>query len=229
MSLTLRKYLFIILMLSSGMLMGQKRLMQPEIYLGVHGSAIASMTIFNPTVPYMTPITKGCVLGGEGGLVFRYSEQKCCALQLELNYMQRGWAERGSDVAGEIDYMRKLHYIELPVMMHIYFGKPSFRGFVNLGPQIGYCVKDEVQGTPHPAGGAQYNALDHRFDWGVCGGVGFYYRSAHAGVYQLDIRAGYSLGTLFSNQAGADFTMSNPITLSVGLAWLWEFKTRNKK
>lgn len=204
--------------------MGQKRLMQPEIYLGVHGGAVASTVFFNPSVPYMNPITKGCVLGGEGGLVFRYSEQKCCALQVELNYLQRGWAEKGQDDYGSAHYTHKLHYIEVPLLMHLYFGKPSFRGFVNVGPQIGYCIKEKTGGEMNPAGGEQYKPIDNRFDWGVGGGLGFYFRSANAGVYQLDIRAGYSLGTVFSNRAGGDFTQSNPLTVGIGLAWLWEFK-----
>ena len=205
--------------------MGQKRLLEPEMYFGFHGGAIASTTIFSPKVSNMTPITKACVLGGTGGLIFRYSEQKCCALQLELNYMQRGWAEQGTNEYGSINYSRKLHYLELPVLMHIYFGSPSFRAFVNLGPQIGYCIKDESSGSKNPLGGPQYEPIN-RFDWGVAGGLGFYYRSRHAGVYQLDIRVGYSLGSLFSSRTGADFSMSNPLTLSVGLGWLWEFKKR---
>lgn len=214
----------ILLLLSSVTLMGQKRLTNPEIYLGVRGGAIASTVMFSPQVSYMTPITKGCVLGGEGGLVFRYSEQKCCAIQIELNYMQRGWAEKGADMYGSANYTRKLHYLELPLLMHLYFGSPSFRGFLNVGPQIGYCIKEETSGQTSFADSPQYKPIDNRFDWGVAGGLGFYYRSRKAGVYQLDIRVGYSLGTVFSNKAGADFRQSNPFTVGVGLAWLWEFK-----
>ncbi|MCQ2311979.1 MAG: PorT family protein [Paludibacteraceae bacterium] len=226
----MKRYSFIfVLLLSSVTLLGQKRLLQPEIYLGVHGGAVASTVFFSPQVSYMTPITKGCVLGGEGGLVFRYSEQKCCAIQIELNYLQRGWAEKGQDAYGSANYTRKLHYIEMPVLMHLYFGSSSFRGFVNVGPQIGYCVKEEMLGEQAPFGGDQYKPIDNRFDWGVGGGLGCYYRSRNAGVYQFDIRVGYSLGTVFSNKAGADFSKSNPLTVGVGLAWLWEFKTKDKK
>lgn len=220
----MRKFYLILLLLSSLTLMGQKRLLQPEIYLGVHGGAVVSTVFFSPQVNYMTPITKGCVPGGEGGLVFRYSEQKCCAIQVELNYMQRGWAEKGADDYGSANYTRKLHYLELPMMMHLYFGSPTFRGFLNVGPQIGYCIKEEMSGETSFDDGPQYNPIDNRFDWGITGGLGFYYRSHKAGIYQLDIRVGYSLGTLFNNKAGADFSQSNPFTVGVGLAWLWEFK-----
>lgn len=212
------------MLLSSLTLMGQKRLTQPEIYLGVRGGAVASTVFFSPQVNYMSPITKAVTLGGEGGLVFRYSEQKCCAIQIELNYMQRGWAEKGTDAYRTANYTRKLHYLELPMMMHLYFGKPSFRGFLNAGPHIGYCIKEEMAGETPMVGSPQYKPIDNRFDWGVCGGLGFYYRSRNAGVYQFDIRAGYSLGSVFSTKAGTDFTQSHPFSLGVGLAWLWEFK-----
>lgn len=205
----------------------QKRLLVPEMYFGVHGGASGSTVLFTPAVDAMSPFLKGVVVGGTGGLVFRYSEQKCCGVQVELNYMQRGWREAGVDANGvEADYAKKLHYLELPFLMHIYFGKPSFRGFVNLGPQIGYCIKEEEINL-NPAGypvRPEYQPIDNRFDWGLAGGLGFYYRSRKAGIYQLEVRANYSLGTLFSNKVGADFQMSNPLTVGVHLAWLWEFK-----
>lgn len=222
----MKKYCLILLLLSSVMLFGQKRLQHPEIYLGVHGGAVVSTTFFKPTVSYMSPFSKGCVIGGEAGLVFRYSEQRCCGLQLELNYLQRGWAEKGANDLGSANYMRKLHYLELPMLMHLYFGKPSFRGYVNLGPQIGYCIKEEMLGEQNPAGGEQYKPIDNRFDWGVAGGLGCYYRTANAGVYQLDVRVGYSLGSVFRNHTEDFFQQSNPFTVSVGLAWLWEFKKK---
>ncbi len=205
----------------------QKRILSPEIYLGVHGGVLGSTVLFSPTIDYMSPLTKGAVLGGTGGLVFRYSEQKCCAVQVELNYMQRGWRETGKDANNIVaNYTRNLHYLELPFLMHIYFGSPSFRGFVNLGPQIGYCIKEDIinhnpEGIPERP---EYQKLEHPFDWGIAGGLGFYYRSRNAGVYQLEVRANYSLGTLFDNKVGADLQQSNSLNVGIHLAWLWEFK-----
>ena len=111
----------------------QPRLRVPEFYFGFHAGVSASSVIFQPTVANMTPITKASVLGGNGGLVFRYAGHKYCAVQVELNYMHRGWAETGD--AGR--YSRELHYLELPLLMNINFGSERWRGFFNLGPQIG--------------------------------------------------------------------------------------------
>ncbi len=205
----------------------QKRLLAPEMYIGVHGGVIGSTVLFNPARETMSPFLNGAILGGTGGLVFRYSEQKCCGIQVELNYMQRGWREAGVNVNGiGTNYTRKLHYLEIPFLMHIYFGKPSFRGFVNLGPQIGYCIKEEINNL-NPEGypdQPEYGKIMHPFDWGVAGGLGFYYRSRKAGIYQLEVRANYSLGTLFDNTVGADLRMSNSLNVGIHLAWLWEFR-----
>lgn len=214
-----------LLLCSSMPMVAQKHLLQPEVYIGVHGGVLASTVLFSPSVPNMSPITDGTLLGGNGGLVFRYSGQKCCALQVELNYMQRGWREHGEGV----DYKRQLHYVELPFLMHIYFGSPMWRGFVNLGPQIGYCVKDDMgTGIKSETSKHQYAPLDHRFDWGVAGGLGVYCRTKRAGVYQLEARFSYAFGTIFDHNASDYFSGSNPMTLSLNVAWLWEIKRTAK-
>ena len=203
--------------------LAQPRLRVPEMYVGLHGGVIASTVQFSPTVPNMSPVTGAVVLGGNGGLVFRYSAQKCCAVQVELNYMQRGWREANTDGA----YTR---YIELPFLMHIYFGSQSFRGFVNLGPQIGYCVYDDMgSGVRQTESVHQYAPPDKSFDWGVAGGLGIYYRSKKAGLYQIEARFNYSLGTIFASSATDYFSQSNSMNLSINLAWLWEIRPCKKQ
>lgn len=211
------------LLVCASMVCAQPRLRVPEYYLGIHGGVTASSMIFNPTVANMKPITQACVLGGNGGLVFRYAGHKYCAVQAELNYLHRGWAETGD--AGK--YSRELHYVEMPLLMHLNFGSERWRGFFNLGPQIGYCVLDNGgKGTQLSTTTTQYNPIDHRFDWGLAAGVGFYYRSRHAGVYQMEARFDYSFGGVFGTSITDHFRMANPIDLSVNLAWLWEIKIR---
>ncbi len=174
----------------------------------------------------MTPITQACVLGANGGLVFRYAKHKCCAVQVELNYQHRGWREHSSDGT----YSRELHYIELPLLMNINFGSDRWRGFFNLGPQIGYCLKDNggkglqiSSETDHYA-----TQIDHLFDWGAAAGLGFYYRSRNAGLYQMEVRYNFSLGGIYGTQLIDHFNMASPMDLSVNLAWMLEIKKKNK-
>lgn len=189
-------------------LQAQPRLRIPEYYLGVHGGVSAGTVIFNPSESGMRPITQACVLGGNGGLVFRYAGHKYCHFQMELNYMHRGWKQSGTE--------HNLHYIELPILMHLNFGSEVCRWIFNLGPQIGYCVKDES------------NAIDHPFDWGLAAGTGFYVKTRKAGIYELEIRCDFSLGGVLGTSVTDSHNMANPLDLSVNLGWYFPIKKKIK-
>ena len=187
-----------------GMVCAQPRLRTPEFYLGVHGGVTASTVFFMPAESGMTPITKACVLGGNGGFVFRYAGHKYCHFQMELNYEHRGWVQSGN--------AHSLHYVELPILMHLNFGGPVCRWFFNLGPQIGYCVKDESSTITHP------------FDWGLAAGTGLLFRTRKAGTYHLEIRYDFSLGGVFGTTVTDKHSMANPMDLSINLGWVMPVK-----
>lgn len=189
-------------------LQAQPRLRIPEYYLGVHGGVSAGTVLFNPSESGMRPITQACVLGGNGGLVFRYAGHKYCHFQMELNYMHRGWKQSGTE--------HNLHYIELPILMHLNFGSEVCRWIFNLGPQIGYCIKDES------------NAIDHPFDWGLAAGTGFYVKTRKAGIYELEIRCDFSLGGVLGTSVTDSHNMANPLDLSVNLGWYFPIKKKIK-
>ncbi len=182
----------------------QPRLQVPEYWIGAHGGVTASTVIFRPEAPYMTPITNACVLGGNAGLVFRFAAHKYCHFQMELNYQHRGWAT-GNDTVPRTSH--NLHYVELPILMHLNFGSPVCRWFFNLGPQIGYCVKDENK------------SIDNRFNWGLAAGTGVYVRTKHAGVYELEIRFDYSFGGVVGTGVTDKYNMASPMDLSINLGW----------
>jgi len=206
--------------------MAQPRLREPERYIGLHGGALFSMTLFTPQVEGATNWVDRTLLSGNGGLVYRYIGHKCCGFQVELNYMQRGWREK-ADVDGvAVRYQRRLNYIEMPFLAHIYFGKKAVRGFVNLGPQIGLCFLDQESGTKHPYKQEQYKPLDNKVDWGVAGGLGMLVRTRGAGTFQLEARFDYSFGDYFKNHKTDFFSHSNPINLSVNIGYLWEIKRK---
>lgn len=214
------KYIVCILLCGISVLAAkaQPRLRTPEYFLGVHGGVSASSVLFTPRVANMTPITKAAVLGGNGGLVFRYAGHKFCAFQMELNYEHRGWAE-ASDAG---NYNRSLHYVELPILMNLQFGGEVCRWFMNLGPQIGYCVKDEGNSGKmvNGIGAIEYDPVDHPFDWGLAVGTGLSFPTPHAGVYELEVRFDYSFGGIYGTSITDYFTMASPMDLSVNLNWL---------
>lgn len=227
-----RRYiLFVLLLVLGSGISAQKRLNNPEIYLGVHGGIKASTVLFSPTIHSVdilhSPLT------GNGGLVFRYAEHRICALQIECNYMQHGWAEVYG-VAGESQtiYSRHLHYIELPFMMHLGFGKKKFRALFNFGPQIGYCLADNkkvVNPGSYQFVQQQHEPIANRFDWGAVAGLGCFYKSDKIGVFQLEARFNFSLGGVFEVGQLKSLKMANPMGLSINLGYLWEFKKDKKE
>lgn len=222
-----RKSIVLCLLLCLTMcVMAQPRLRTPEMYVGVHGGVLASMVYFSPSVDGINPLTSP--LTPNGGVVFRYAGHKVCGLQVELNYMQRGWHEgiNSEDAVSEVDYRRKLRYIEIPLLMHLYFGSEHCRGFVNLGPQVGYCFSDVQLGIASTSATAQYAPIQHPFDWGLSGGIGIYYRHLRIGVFQLEMRFNYSLGSIFNTQLGDYFSNANPMDLSLNLAYLWQLRVK---
>ncbi|MCR4664650.1 MAG: PorT family protein [Paludibacteraceae bacterium] len=224
----MKQRLIVILISSFALsLAAQPRLRQPEMYIGAQGGVIASMTNFSPVVPGTDNVIDAANLGADGGLLFRYYGHKYCGLQVELNYMHRGWRENIDSL--NVHYSRHLHYIELPFLFHLYLGNNRHRGFLNLGPQIGYCIADKQKGTTHPASKYQYNAIDNRFDYGITAGLGYCARTDHSGSFQLEVRFSYSFSDLFSNRKSDYFAQSHPMNLSLNLGYLWEFKQRNKK
>ena len=222
-----KSYCILIGLIISLGLMAQPRLRTPEFYLGVHGGVTASSINFSPRVDNMSPITKACVLGGNGGLVFRYAGHKYCHFQMELNYMHHGWSET-SDSIGR--YSRSLHYIELPILMHLNFGSEVCRWFLNFGPQIGYCIKDGGGKGPlvNGIGAVEYKTVDHPFYWGMLGGTGVLVHTPHAGVLDLEVRFCYSFGGVFGTNLVDHFNMASPMDLSLNIGWLWPIKGRSK-
>ena len=216
-----RSYIVLLLLLVSLVSMAQPRLRTPEIYVGAHAGVMASTMLFRPNVAKIDIMQSPLTMNG--GLVFRYAAHKVCAIQVEANYMQRGWREQIALGAGStMDYTRQLDYIEIPLLMHLYFGKQRFRGFINLGPQIGYCIRDIATQLPSTITSPQYQPIEKPFDWGLAGGLGCYYRTKKIGLFQLEARFNFSMGTTYNDRKVDYFSQSNAMNLSLNLAYLWE-------
>ncbi|MBO4986433.1 MAG: PorT family protein [Paludibacteraceae bacterium] len=217
-------FITILLLILSIAVSAQPRLRTPEMYVGAHAGAIASTMLFKPNIANIDIMQSPLTING--GLVFRYAGHKVCAIQTELNYMQRGWRETITLGQTTMDYTRQLDYIEIPLLMHLYFGKERFRGFFNLGPQIGYCIRDVATPLPEGVTAPHYLPIDKPFDWGLAGGLGCYYRTRHIGLFQLEARFNFSMGTTYNNRKVDYFSQSNAMNLSLNFAYLWEIKIK---
>jgi hypothetical protein len=205
-------YIVFFIFLFSTNLFAQPSFEKPEIYFGTTQGMSASMINFSPSV------NQEMLLGYNGGFIFRYITEKNVGLQVELNYFQRGWKETDSI------YSRRLNYIELPFMTHIYFGNKT-RFFFNIGPKISYLLSENVlrNETVSSEKVEQVKSVENPFDYGICGGLGFMFKISK-NVFQLDARANYSLSDIFSNSKTDYFDTSNNINVSLNLGWLWQVK-----
>ena len=210
-----------VLLLAALHAIAQPRLEQPEIYVGAYGGVTASTVFFSPSVGGMSDLMK-VHLGPNAGVMFRYGGHKVCSFQAELGYAQRGWREYSA--SGGYDYYRTLHYIQLPILAHIHFGGKYVQAFINLGPQIAYCVASQESGTKQTASTYQYRAIEHPFDWGVAGGLGLYGGHRKVGLFQLEVRAHYSFNSLYNNSRAEHFAGSNVMTASLNFAYLWQIR-----
>ena len=200
--------------------LAQPRLRFPEMYVGAHAGVMTSTMIFKPIIQGTN--LPNVLINPNGGLVFRYAGHKVCAIQIELNYMQRGWKE----VLENVNYSRQLDYLEITLLMHLYFGGKRVRGFFNLGPQIGYCIHDAAIGTPNPQYKYQYSDIQKPFDWGLAGGLGIYYRHEKVGLFQLEARGNYSFGSIFNNRKTDHFQFANAVNVSINFAYMWQIRIK---
>lgn len=192
-------------------LQAQQRNFQSETWLGANAGATASMVWFRPTV------NQSYLLGYNAGLTFRHISEKNLGVQAEINYSQRGYTELSGN------YSRRMDYLELPFLTHIYFGN-KVQFFIQLGPKLGYFIGDEVlinQGGSNAT--HRQLAVSNKFDYGLSGGFGLQFVAAKQS-FQLYTRANYSVSNFFPDRTIDYFDNSNHMNASVSLSWLMRVK-----
>ncbi len=199
---------------------------EPHIWLGAHAGATMSRMSFSPS------ISQNWLMGSEGAFTFRYSEEKFFGVIAELGWSQRGWNENFGE-ENPLRYKRTLTYLKLPVLSHIYFGSPRVKGFVNLGPEIGFLFKSGISANfdytapstspdwpSRPRQTEQLAAdVSNRFDYGIMAGAGveFYILPRHSVV--LEARFYYGLGNIFPSSKADTFGASRNMNLAFSLGY----------
>lgn len=128
--------LFIILVTSSFVL-SQTNDFKPYSSFGIKQGLNYSSVLFVPGVK------QGITLGYWGGLTYKYQNERLFGLQVELNYIQKGWTEEFEDTKDL--YNRKLSYIELPFITHVVLGKRKLKYYVNLGTAFAYLISEKEE------------------------------------------------------------------------------------
>ena len=211
------KNLSVLAVLSFGILFSNNALAQrknytTEKYWGINAGMTGSMVGFKPTV------NQSYLLGNNGGIVFRYINDKSLGFQTELNYSQRGWTEKDGL------FSKQLNYIELPILTHFNFGR-NFRVFFNIGPKLSYLISEKtlLNNTVNSTQEQHIKATERPFEYGLVVGTGFYMRIKKQ-VFQVEARANYGAVDLYSNAASDYFDASNNMNASLNFSWLLQTK-----
>jgi len=155
--------------------------------------------------------------GLTGGAVFRYSGEKYIGLQIEANFCQRGWAKHG-------EFSRRLNYVQIPVLTHVFFGKKWFRFFINAGPEIAFLINEKNDNNSDNKFVSE--KIKNRFDYGFSLGGGFEFHTK-AGIYQIEGRYEFGLGDVFANNPNDTFRRSANRNVLMTLGVLFNLKKKN--
>lgn len=207
-----------------------QRTYEPHFAIGGKAGITLSNIAFTPNVKQS--MKQGLTMG----VVARYTEEKFFGLIGELKIEQRGWQENFDETG--FSYSRTLTYIQLPLLTHIYFGGKNFKGFVNLGPSVGYMISSSVSSNfdyenpslenGFPIENRHINQMSmpikNKFDYGILGGIGMELIIKKRHSIMLEGRYYYGLGNIFSAKKKDEFSASRGTAIEVTLGYLFHIK-----
>ncbi len=190
----------------------------PEVSIGLRGGANFSRFNFDPE------IEQEFLQGYTGGLVLKHVAQRRVGIQVEVNYVQRGWKEL---LATGGTYERNLDYLELPLMTHVTIGNRNTRFLINFGPYASFLLSEN--GRSAEAGEEeidyQHKGIDNSFLYGLSLGIGMGQKTSF-GTFQLEGRLTHSLNDIFSRDLASLASKSQSV--SITLSYLHDFKLKKK-
>lgn len=222
------KRLFVLIMLAASVAtISAQRFFAPNFTVGVKAGASLSRMSFSPSVK------QSFRPGVTVGVTARYTEENHFGLIAELLFSQKGWNENFE--GAPYQYGRTLNYIELPILTHIFFGSRRAKGFVNLGPQVGYLLSDKISTSLTPwqdlpqvvsprTTDQMWMNVEKRFDYGICGGLGGEYRLTPKQSILIEARFYFGLGNIYPAGKADTFSASRSISIQASAAYLFRVK-----
>lgn len=186
-----------------------------ELHIGLSQGAAISRMVFDPYV------SQQFFTGYTGGLIVRYISQPKLGIQLEANYLQRGWMEETKSLG---TYKRSQDLLSFPLMTHLYFGKTTKLRFqFVLGPYVAYILSDAEK--INIADSNEYKdyygkEIARKFEFGYTGGLAVAFRT-RIGIFELEGRYNHSLTNLFKPEDEEFIYLgSRPFTVYAALHYL---------
>ena len=163
-------------------------------FLGLKGGANFSTVDFSSFGPDPSTEIKA---GFQSGIIFKRIGRPHLGIQIELNYIRKGWETILSE---ENSSVYEVYYLEMPLMSHAYIGQGKGKVFINLGMYVNTWLNGTV--TNITANERISTELDfdeevyNQYDYGIVGGVGLS-RDFNFGTLQLEGRYQFGLGNVY--------------------------------
>lgn len=188
----------------------------PETYFGIKLGGNSTGIFSDPL------IIQNIYPGLTSGLVFKHISQKSLGIQMELNYNQAGWSE---NLYSTNTYIRRLDYIQLPIMSHVSLGNKKMRYVINLGPYVSYLLseKEEIDLMTEAREKDYYRkAIDNKAEVGFCFGVGVS-RHTSIGLFQAEARVSSGLTDIFKKTQEVPYATSKNISAGLSISYMIDF------
>lgn len=198
-----------------------------NLAVGINGGININNVSFSPTV------RQNSLMGINGGVTARYISEKyfsmICGAQIEINFSQHGWSEFNEDYP-ELEYIRKMNYVEIPFLAHLAFGKDrGVQFFIHAGPQVGFFIGDTKQKNDawnnfNPSTLEQHDKqVENKFDYGITAGAGLEIRTK-AGNFLVEGRYYYALSDFFNSTKKDYFSRSAHGAIVAKISYLFDLK-----
>ena len=192
-----------------------------ELNIGLSQGGAVSRVVFDPYVD------QKLYEGYTGGLIIRYISEPQLGIQIEANYLQRGWIEKTKTYG---TYKRSQEILTLPLMTHLYFGKQTKMRFqVVLGPYGAYLLKDTEKNlvTDTDEYKEYYGkAVARKVEFGYSGGISVALRT-QIGIFELEGRYSHCLTNLFKpGDEEFPYLGSRPHSIGVSIHYLVKIQGR---
>lgn len=194
---------------------------------GVSAGVNYASTVFSPKVQ------QSMYMGYAGGLTVRWITEKNLGIQIEVNYKQQGWQERFDEAGDGNDYSafyyrRRMNYVDIPFLTHIYFGGERANLFVNLGPQAGFLLGEKTASNLNGLEPQRINAQHDMpaaksFEWGIGGGPGVELRTG-IGYFLLEGRFYYALSDFYGTRRTDVFGKASAQVFTLKITYLVPFR-----
>jgi hypothetical protein len=203
----------------------------PTLQIGVHGGVNYGNVRFEPSIR-STPVEMN-----NYGFILNYVSEPHLGIQLEANISQRGWQSNDTS----FHHIRKMSYLEFPLLTYLTFGKKFFHFNINGGPYVAF-YRDSFEGfnISNPVADSvksivfksyeyhqQYgNRPKNNLDYGYVLGAGFGFRTV---VGEITFRFRYTQGltNLFNQYPDGEFRFSQMKTYYAGIGYLYTFKLKS--